>query len=229
MPLNGYRNNPFDDTDINYLKTMYYNHFPCTYNHLLHIDNRQMTTKQVTQLYNNLIILAFENSATVSIGQTDNNRIWKIYHKINNAVKREAQIRKQTAMPKSCPQPQFPQYNLLQYNLPQYNPSQYNYSVQAQPERFTFPPDQEQSLSDEELAERIKLASEYESKEWFGGKHPLDAFFAEQDIAKLLNQPFLDKEIYGNIRINPLDNYLLRNIKNGKTSKKSRKHCYYYQ
>lgn len=214
MPLNGYRYNPFDDADIDYLKLLYYKYFPYTYNPLLYIHNRNMTTKQVEKLCMNLIDWFWQDQTLSYLNNVELNKLTNISQRVQEAITYEKNmyIPKKTR-PKSWPQQQF---------------SQYNYRVAAQPKRLTFPPALKRKLSNMSEAERIKLASEYENKYLYAGVHPLDTFVAREEINKLLNQQYRGQDIRGAQSLHPMDEFRIKNIQNQPVTQYPHRRRYMY-
>lgn len=198
MPWNGYRNNPIEDVDIDYLKNLRNKYFPDMDNILVYTSNKHMTTEQVEKLCMNLIDRFWQGNTLSHLNDAELNKLINIAQRVQDAMTYEQTLRS-TSSAKSAVQRSF---------------LQSNYRRTAQQEKFTFLPDQEQSLSDEELADQIKLASQEENKRLYGGIHPVDAFIAQAEMNKLLNQQYRDYDIYGTQECHPLDAFRINNINN---------------
>lgn len=191
----GYSNNPFDDTDINYLKNLYHAYFPYAYNPSLYIDNRQMTTKQVNELCSDLLDNMCQKNLLSQISDEELNGLISITQRVQKAVLEENKFFvSNTVQPKS-----------LRANINNVKPQSFRKNIDnvaMQLQRLSFP-SWITTMPDE--FKKNKKASEYENNLLYNGVHPLDAFFAKQDIAKLLNQPYLDEDNYGYREHHPLD------------------------
>lgn len=209
MFLNGYRNNPFDDADIDYIKSLYYTHFPYTYNHLLYIDNRRMTTKQVAELCSNLVQLWINNINEVYTADSTKwnelkvefNKLNNIIQKVQNELANEISLRDlllTSARPRDWTQ-------LFAQN--------YNRTMQPEMNMETFLPlpSQRPKILNEELEANDNM---------YGGVHTMDAFCKKVDNEKMRNMfPYLDASNYdkeGQKRLfHPWDEWIIDNVNNG--------------
>ena len=210
MPLNEYyRNNPFDDADIDYVKSLYYTHFPYTYNHLLCIDNRQMTTEQVSELCSNLVKLWINNINEVyTADSTKWNELKVEFNKLNNITQK---VRNELLNA----------INLCDLLLTSARPRDHtqlfaqSYNRTMQPEMnmkaFLSLPSQRPNILNEELEANDNM---------YGGVHLMDAFCKKVDNEKMRNMfSYRDASNYdekGQKRLfHPLDEWIIDNVNNG--------------
>ncbi|MBQ7536653.1 MAG: hypothetical protein IJT14_00855 [Rickettsiales bacterium] len=193
--------NPFEDADINYLKNLYYRYFPDTYNALVRIPNKIMTTEQVATLCREVANLVCSSYAFIPPEKlSDARKLRDIIVKIEDEM---TYLVKNLHFSERVPR------RSRTYSWPQYD-----YRTVATSKRFTFPLALKQKPTNMCETERNKLLSEYENSLLYNGVHPLDAFVAQTEMNKLLSQPYRDYDIYGAQKRHPLDAIRINNINN---------------